>query len=225
MSVSADEPDEGLLPTRATLLERVKDPGDQASWREFHDLYRPLVLAVARRAGLAEDEAEDIAQETFRALVSALPAYRYDPERAAFKAWLRAIVNHRVADHVRQRDGRTGARARVMARERPPTRVLEAVAAPDPIPARDVFEEEWRRSLLLRALAELKPSVTVTTYQAVYLLIHGKSAADVARDLGISRGSVYLAKHRTEPRLRRLVKDFEAEGDHGDWSSQSPDCR
>jgi RNA polymerase sigma-70 factor (ECF subfamily) len=213
MSMSANEANEGLLPTRATLLERVRDPGDQASWREFHDLYRPLVVAVARRGGLTEDEAEDVAQETFRAMVAALPDYRYDPERASFKGWLRTIVNHRIADFVRQRDGRTGARARAMVRERPSTRVLEGVAAPAPTPAEDVFDEEWRRTLLLRALAELKPSVAFTTYQAVYLLIHGKSAADAARDLGISRGSVYLAKHRTQAKLRRRVKELEAKCD------------
>ncbi len=204
-----------LPPTRATLLERVKDPGDEVSWREFHDLYRPLVVAVARREGLTDDESEDVAQETFRALVAALPGYRYDPERATFKAWLRAIISHRIADLIRQRDGRTGARARVMVREQPATRVLEGVAGPEPGQTDVVFEEEWHRNLLLRALAELKPSVTITTYQAVYLLIHGKTPAEVARDLGISRARVYLAKHRTEPKLRRLVKDLETGNGRG----------
>ena len=200
----------GLLPTRATLLERVRDPSDQASWREFHDLYRPLVMAVARHEGMTEAEAQDVAQETFRGLVAALPGYRYEPERASFKAWLRAIIHHRIVDHIRSRDGRTGARERWMVRDRPPTRVLEGVAAPESTPGDEVFELEWRRTLLLRALSELKSSVTVTTYQAVYLLIHGKTPPEVAHDLGISRGRVYLAKHRTEPKLRRLVRDFEA---------------
>lgn len=196
------------LPTKATLLERVKDTADQASWKEFHDLYRPLVLAVARREGLSDDDADDVAQETFSALVDALPSYSYDPQRASFKSWLRTVINHRVMDYFRQRDGRTQARAGVIVRERPSG--VEPVANLEPGSSDDAFEEEWRRTIMLHALAELKKQVTTATYQVTYLLLHGKTPTEVAAALRISRGSVYLAKHRAGPKLRRLVKELEA---------------
>ena len=41
-----------VIPTRASLLERLKDLGDAASWDEFHRTYRELIFSVARRAGL-----------------------------------------------------------------------------------------------------------------------------------------------------------------------------
>lgn len=203
------------LSTRSTLLARLKDLGNSSSWSEFHALYYPLVLAMARKEGLNEEDAKDVAQETFHALVEALPRYHYDPARARFKTWLFAIIANRMADFFRQRDGRTDARARVMVRERPATAVLEAVAAQQDPAREDVFEQEWRRSLLLRALAELKKHVAIETYQVMYLLIHGQSPADVARKLGVSRGSVYLTRHRTEPKLRRLVKRLETEFGEG----------
>ncbi|HRY51810.1 MAG TPA: sigma-70 family RNA polymerase sigma factor [Candidatus Paceibacterota bacterium] len=205
MEMNADR-----LPTRATLLERVKASGDEASWREFHDLYRPLVLAVARSQGLEENDAQDVAQETFRALAQALPSYAYDPQRASFKAWLRVIISHQVANFYRRRDGRTQARARIMVRESPGTAVMEKVASPS-LPVEDAFEGEWRRILVLHALAELKQIVSTRTYQVVYLLVHGKSPAEVAMALGVSRGCVYLARHRAEPRLRQLIRKLKAE--------------
>ena len=37
------------LPTRASLLDRLKDVGDDASWEEFHRTYHGLLLGMARR--------------------------------------------------------------------------------------------------------------------------------------------------------------------------------
>jgi hypothetical protein len=62
------KPDEELIPTRASLLARIKDPEDGASWQEFHDTYRRLIFGVARKAGLNEAEAQDATQDTLIAV-------------------------------------------------------------------------------------------------------------------------------------------------------------
>jgi RNA polymerase sigma-70 factor (ECF subfamily) len=80
------------LPTRASLLARLRDVGDQKSWGEFCGLYGPLLLSLARRAGLSETEAEDAVQETFIAVAGRLPEFRYDPKLCWFKRWLRVIA-------------------------------------------------------------------------------------------------------------------------------------
>jgi RNA polymerase sigma-70 factor (ECF subfamily) len=196
--------------TRDTLLARVKDPSDDRSWREFHDFYRPIVISYAQQQGLSEDEAKDVAQESFVALVEALPTYRYDRQRASFRTWLRSVVKSRVADHFRRQNGRTGVRARIMARDRPSTQVLESVPGPETADLGDVFEAEWQSALLARAMAELQVRVTTKNYQAFYLSLHGKTTAEIARMLGLSHARVYLAKHRLAAKLRQLVKELEA---------------
>ena len=52
------------ISTHASLVERLKDPEDQASWNKFYEIYRGLIFSVARRAGLSESEAADVVQET-----------------------------------------------------------------------------------------------------------------------------------------------------------------
>jgi hypothetical protein len=47
---------EELLPTRHSLIERLRDLGDQASWREFFDTYWKLLYGAAIRAGLTDQE-------------------------------------------------------------------------------------------------------------------------------------------------------------------------
>jgi RNA polymerase sigma-70 factor (ECF subfamily) len=64
--------DEELIPTRATLLDRMKDWKDQSSWQEFFDTYWKLIYGVARKGGLSDAEAQDVVQETIFGLRSSV---------------------------------------------------------------------------------------------------------------------------------------------------------
>ena len=60
MDPSIDE----LLPTRQSLLSRLRDWDDQESWREFFDTYWRLIHGLALKCGLTDAEAQDVVQET-----------------------------------------------------------------------------------------------------------------------------------------------------------------
>ncbi len=49
-------PDE-FLPTRKSLLSRLKNWDDSQSWREFFDTYWSLIYGVAIKGGLSDAEA------------------------------------------------------------------------------------------------------------------------------------------------------------------------
>jgi RNA polymerase sigma-70 factor (ECF subfamily) len=53
MPKSGDE----LIPTRATLIQRLKNWQDQSSWQEFFDIYWKLIYGVARQSGMTDAEA------------------------------------------------------------------------------------------------------------------------------------------------------------------------
>ena len=55
----AKPPDKSLA-TRGSLLHRLKDCRDQASWQDFYDTYRDLIHRFALKAGLTETEAEEV---------------------------------------------------------------------------------------------------------------------------------------------------------------------
>jgi RNA polymerase sigma-70 factor (ECF subfamily) len=91
---------DSLLPTRQSLLSRLRDLEDQSGWREFFDSYWRLIYNVARRSGLAETQAQDVVQNTFIYLARRMPKFRYDRERGSFKSWLRvcdALTHQRVS--------------------------------------------------------------------------------------------------------------------------------
>ena len=65
--------------TRASLLIRVRDPADQAAWHEFVEIYRPIILRLARQKGMQEADAEDVAQQVLVTLAKAVEQHEHDP--------------------------------------------------------------------------------------------------------------------------------------------------
>src|SRR6266478_3122201 len=84
--------------TRASLLVRLRDPEDDAAWREFIDLYAPLVYGYARKQGLQEADAADLSQEVLGAVAGAVNRLDYDPRRGAFRNWLFTVVRRKLSN-------------------------------------------------------------------------------------------------------------------------------
>ena len=78
-SPSDDSPP--YLPTRVTLLSRLRDWDDRESWQEFFDTYWRLIYSTATRSGLTDAEAQDVVQEVLLGASKSLPKFKYDPSR------------------------------------------------------------------------------------------------------------------------------------------------
>src|SRR5689334_22931328 len=87
---------DSLLPTRQSLLSRLRDCQDQDGWREFFDTYWRLIYRVARQAGLDDSTAQDVVQNTFVYLTRRMPKFRYDATRGSFKSWLQHVTRSRI---------------------------------------------------------------------------------------------------------------------------------
>jgi RNA polymerase sigma-70 factor (ECF subfamily) len=178
--------------TPVTLLDRLRTPGDEEAWRRLVELVTPLLLAWARRVGMNRDDAADLAQEVFAVLVKELPTFQYDPSRS-FRAWLKTVTMNKC----RQRGRRAGIGVDADAR-------LDEIAAPDVDTA---WEHEYRHQLVLRAFETIKGDVQHRTWQACWeLIVAGRDAADVAAELDLTPGAVYVAKCRVLRRLRQVLE-------------------
>ncbi len=68
-------------PTRASLLIRLKPPRDERAWIEIVEIYEPLIHRLARARGVQEADADDLAQDVFRAVADAIERWDLDPAR------------------------------------------------------------------------------------------------------------------------------------------------
>jgi len=200
-----DEP----IPTHASLLERLKDLGDQASWNRFYETYHDLIFSVARRAGLNEAEASEVVQDTLISVAKKMPEFTYDPARDSFKGWLLTVVRWRIRDQFAKRSDEAQKRSRP-AQNQPDqeTRTATIDRVPDPAkPALEgVWDEEWESQLLQTALARIKRQVQPQHYQIYHLhVVLGQSPREVARSLGVNAAQIYLAKHRVGNLLKKEI--------------------
>ena len=92
--------DVSSIPTRQSLLARLKDVGDQESWREFFDIYWRLIHDTALKAGLKEAEAHDVVQEVMIAAAKKMPGFTYDPQGLSPRDTARALGVSTAAVHL-----------------------------------------------------------------------------------------------------------------------------
>src|SRR5579859_1002961 len=94
---------EDLLPTRYSLLSRLEDWDDQASWKDFFDAYWRLIYNVARSSGLNAAEAQDVVQETVICVAKDIHKFKRDSKKGSFKGWLRNLTRWRIRDQLGKR--------------------------------------------------------------------------------------------------------------------------
>jgi RNA polymerase sigma-70 factor (ECF subfamily) len=177
--------------TPASLLGRLRLPSQPQAWSRLVELYTPLLLYWARRAGLQPQDAADLVQEVFIVLVQKLPQFIYDRHKS-FRGWLRKVALNKLRDRQRRRSV-----AEVAATDAE----LADLAVPDGVEA--FWEGEDQKHLVARALEVMQREFKATTWKACWEhVVCDRPAAEVAADLGISENAVYIAKLRVVRRLR-----------------------
>lgn len=209
------------LETRASLLARIRNPEDQAGWREFDRVYRRLLCGVARRWGLNETEAEDVAQDTMVSVLKSMPGFEYRPETCSFKSWLRRLTESRIVDFLRRRQSAEGGRRGVEG-GLGNGKAVEEMADPHEPDLEAVWEAEWREAVVELALVKLKCRVRPQPYQIFYLLaVKEQSAREVARRLGVSLARVYVTRFRVAPIFSRCLAEAQRQIEIGEGMAGS----
>jgi RNA polymerase sigma factor (sigma-70 family) len=185
-----------LLPvTRASLLGRLRDPGDGVSWELFVRTYGPAMYHFCRRRGVQDSDAVDLVQEVLTQVVTSIRSFEYDPNRGRFRDWLGAIVRSKLSRHWR-------------------TRARSELASPTYDPDKlynQGLDAEWTNELeahlLNVALATIQGAFTPSNWRAFELTwMHDRPANEVATMLDLPIVQVYVAKSRIAKRLADELK-------------------
>ncbi len=165
----------------ARAVSRAKQ-GDRAAIRFLYLRYSGNVYGYARSIVRNDHDAEDIVQQVFTRMLTAIRSY--EQRSVPFSAWLLRITHNMAIDHVRRR-----------------TPVVDE-------PDRSAVEEQPRlesshlRAVLCGALAELPP-----VQREIVVLRHlgGYSPTEIAERLGRSEDSVHGLHHRGRRALQATL--------------------
>ncbi len=190
--------------TRPSLLLRIRDSRDKDAWRQFVEVYAPLIYRFARQAGLQDADAADVTQEVLKAVARAGKRLDYDAQRGSFRAWLFTVVrsklNNFLASAQRKQCGSGGPDAQAL---------LEA------LPAREdeaAWELEYERRVFAWAAGKVRDDFEASSWQAFWrTAVDGQSGKEVAAALGLSVGAVYIAKSRILSRIKEQIQQLQGE--------------
>jgi RNA polymerase sigma-70 factor (ECF subfamily) len=189
--------------TRYSLIARLESFQDEEAWGEFLALYRPVVYRIARRRGLQHADAEDLTQRVFAAVGRAIGRFDPDLSRGRFRSWLARIAQNATINMLTRRpfDAATGGTSVF--------EILDKQFGKDQCP-HDIMQLELRRGLFRWAAERIRGDFLETTWRAFWLtMVEGQDITKTAAALGISIGSVYVARSRI---IRRLKNEIEVHG-------------
>ncbi|MCA9174457.1 MAG: sigma-70 family RNA polymerase sigma factor [Planctomycetales bacterium] len=191
-----------MLPdTRHSLILRLRHADDVEAWREFVEIYRPIMVRMGRRRGMQDADIEETIQQVFISVASAVVRWRPEAE-GRFRSWLMRIVRNKLIDQFRASSRRVATAELV--------EVADERGWDDELATE--IEREYRRALFRRFAAQVRKQVAPATWDAFWQTsIEGRAVEAVAEGLGLSAGSVYAARSRVVARIRALVQACEVD--------------
>ena len=170
--------------------------GDQDAWEALVTRYERLVYAIARRAGLDQEQATDVYQRVFIALVESLDSIE---RPAQLGAWLISTTRHESWRLLRR--ARTAGQLFADAGQ--------ALELQDDTPPPDdwvlLLEEQQR----VRAAVAALPERCRRLIEALFFEPYPRPYAEIAAALGINEGSIGPTRARCLQKLRQLLEASE----------------
>jgi DNA-directed RNA polymerase specialized sigma24 family protein len=173
------------------------------------------LYAYARRRGLDHHAAQDAVQGFFARLIEKQDLAAADRARGRFRSFLLAALSNFLANSWdRERaEKRGGALARLSIDEAEAQRRYAGDFAVSDAPEK-LFERQWARELLARALAALEGEWKRAGREALFARLKpfltseasGTEQAGIARDLALTENAVRIALHRQRKRFGELLR-------------------
>ncbi|GAA4420924.1 MULTISPECIES: RNA polymerase sigma factor [Bremerella] len=189
--------------TRRSLLVQIQDVSQHTAWQEFVTIYEPLVYRLARRKGLQHADAQDLTQDVFTTVQTAIHRFDPDAETGTFRGWLFRIARNLMINFLtRQKEPRGSGDTRLL-------QMLHEHAAEESEAATQ-FDLEYRRELFAWAAQQARSHFSEENWQAFWRTgVEGESIDQVAAALGKPPGSVRVARCRVLAKLKHYAQQMD----------------
>jgi RNA polymerase sigma factor (sigma-70 family) len=188
--------------TRGSLLIRLRDAQNHAAWREFVELYQPVIYRLCRRRGVRHSDAEDLVQQVLLSVARAVDRFDTGSEKGTFRGWLYRISHNVIVNF--------------LSRDLPKNRAsAEESTAWQEAPEKDnssLVRMEVRRQLFREAAQRAREEFEESTFRAFWLTaVEDISIEEAAKRLNKNVGAIYAARSRVLKRLREIVQEMEVD--------------
>tara|TARA_R110002072_G_scaffold303029_3_gene491500 strand:+ start:14159 stop:14839 length:681 start_codon:yes stop_codon:yes gene_type:complete len=186
--------------TDISLIDRVRrDKGDQVSWHQFMDIYRPLVTYWCLGIRIRNFETDDVCQEVFTSVLMSINRFSKEKETDTFRGWLRTITRCRVVDYLRRKSNEVPAMRNIDIEAK-----VAPLTEPEELPDTDNESRKVSREVLRAAVQAVQDRSDDNTWLAfIRTAVDDQNATVVAKELDMSPDAVRKAKSRVIKRLKK----------------------
>jgi RNA polymerase sigma factor (sigma-70 family) len=164
--------------------------GKESAWSTLIDRYKNLIFSIPVKFGFSQEDSADIFQAVCMDLLADLSRIR-EPE--ALAAWLIQVTRNKCF-HRKQEQ------------QRQPTEEIDQHALPAPdAPVEQVLTQVEQEQALRSMLLELSPRCRQLV-QLLFFEVPARPYEVVAKELGLSTGSIGLIRRRCLEQLRRRLE-------------------
>lgn len=167
-------------------------------------IYEPLVYRLARGKGFQDADAREIVQEVMVSVSGAVNRWTPDPEKGRFRDWLFRIARNLMVKYLTRKKYKplgTG--------DSQFQRIMDEKGSTEAEETREL-QKEYEKEMFHWAGAQVRQLVSEKTWKAFWATgVEGKPIAEVAQDLGMTPGAVYIARSRVIGRLQEFLNTRE----------------
>ena len=185
--------------TRPSLIVRLKGERNELAWAEFVSAYEPFLRRLVGRRGVPERHVPDAVQQVLLAIARSVEGWQDDGDPASFRRWLAGVARNVtlkfLACQARQIDATGG------------TDFQERLEQIPEVSDREARQYEYE--LVIWAAEQVRGEFQATSWKAFWATrIDGRPVAEVAAELGVSPGSIYMSRSRIMARIRAKVREI-----------------
>lgn len=188
--------------TRLSLLKRLQNGQDEPAWDEFHAIYRPVLARMVAAAGLPPSDQQDVVQEIWIKIYRAIDRYEHRSHPFAFRGWLSKLAKNTAVNYLTRKTPRRTESLR------------EGLPVTDRNSTKQSLQEQWdreyERQVLEWAALRVASRVSKSAFDGFWrTVVEGESVEAVAKELGVTAGSLYVSRGRIMATLKREVESRE----------------
>lgn len=185
--------------TRHSLIVRLNKQ-HQPSWFEFAAVYEPFLANLVRRCGVPDAHSHDVVQQIMMAVTRSIESWTDDGRPESFRRWLNVVARNvaiKFMQAERKRHAASGG--------------SDVIGLLNNIPHETTsFEDSeyqsYQHELVIWAAHQVKSEFVDSSWRAFYeTMIQQRPVDEVAEELGVSAGSIYMSRSRILARIRKKL--------------------
>ena len=193
-------------PTRLTLIQKLQNECNEASWEEFINLYRGYVYVIIKNMGFSDNDSKDIMQMTFLKVWKNVQNFEHGGENGQFRRWLSRVSKNTALNYIRKLKNDKEKVEKIYIDKQ--LLHLNSITEPE---IEKIADREWASYIANVAWDNIKENISDQLKTIFEFSMQGKTSREIAQILTLPINTVSVYKRRVKITLQKEILRLEDE--------------